>query len=131
MLSLQYPFHVLREDECRAVVGNIEYYNLRDRGVIRYRGDRYYNNNSDGVSEEAEWTMGLPWLSIIYAELGDQERAEHYLARTLAAQDEHGQLPELYYAKTDRPNENSPLGWSESLTAVALQKVWELRHLEG
>lgn len=123
LLSLQYPFGVLDIDTCATVVHNIEYYNLRDKGVIRYRGDRYYNNNPDGVSEEAEWTMGLPWLAIIYAELGKFDQAEHYLALTLAAEDKHGKLPELYYAHTDNPNENSPLGWAESLFAVALKKV--------
>lgn len=123
LLSLQYPFGVLDADTCATVVHNIEYYNLRDKGVIRYRGDRYYNNNPDGVSEEAEWTMGLPWLAIIYAELGHLDQAEHYLARTLAAEDVHEKLPELYYAHTDIPNENSPLGWAESLFAVALKKV--------
>jgi len=123
LLSLQYPFNILSNEECRSVVKNIEYYNLRDRGVIRYRGDHYYNSNSDGVSEEAEWTMGLPWLAIIYADLGEPEQAEHYLAKTMKVQDKNSNLPELYYAQTDKPNENSPLGWAESLFAVALKKV--------
>jgi len=123
LLSLQYPFEVLDTTTCSTVVKNVEYYNLRDKGVIRYRGDRYYNKNSDGVSEEAEWTMGLPWLSIIYAELGMWLEAEHYLVRALAAKDANDQLPELYYAQSNLPNENSPLGWAESLLAVALKKV--------
>jgi len=67
--------------------------------------------------------MGLPWLSIIYAELGMRVEAEHYLVRALAAKDDHDRMPELYYAQTDKPNENSPLGWAESLLAVALKKV--------
>jgi len=123
LLSLQYPFGVLGKTTCAKVVKNIEYYNLRDKGVIRYHGDHYYNKNADGVSEEAEWTMGLPWLSIIYAELGMRVEAEHYLVRALAAKDDHDRMPELYYAQTDKPNENSPLGWAESLLAVALKKV--------
>jgi len=127
LLSLQYPFKVINQTTCSEIVGNVEYYNLRDRGVIRYRGDRYYNANGDGVSEEAEWTMGLPWLSIIYAELGILPEAEHYLARALAAKDQQDNLPELYYAHSDRPNENSPLGWAESLLAVALKKVFNLK----
>lgn len=127
LLSLQYPFKVINQTTCSEIVSNVEYYNVRDRGVIRYRGDRYYNANSDGVSEEAEWTMGLPWLSIIYAELGMLAEAEHYLMRTLAAKDQQDNLPELYYAHSDQPNENSPLGWAESLLAVALKKVSDLR----
>ncbi|MEX2515156.1 MAG: glycoside hydrolase family 15 protein [Candidatus Paceibacterota bacterium] len=127
LLSLQYPFHALDQKVCHEMVSNIEYYNLRDRGVIRYRGDHYHNKNADETSEEAEWTMGLPWLAIIYAELGDLEKAEHYLVRTLAAQDKEGYLPELYYSHTDQPNKNSPLGWAESLFAVALKKVKDLK----
>lgn len=127
LLSLQYPFEVLDTHTCQTVVKNVEYYNLRDRGVIRYRGDRYYNANEDGVSEEAEWTMGLPWLSIIYAELGMLPEAEHYLVQALNAKDTNDKLPELYYAHSDKPNENSPLGWAESLLAVALKKVEDLQ----
>lgn len=123
LLSLRYPFNVVTDEECRKIIKNVEYFNVRDRGVIRYRGDRYYNKNDDGVSEEAEWTMGLPWLAIIHADLGHRERAEYYLEKTHQAKDARGRLPELYYSHTDIPNENSPLGWAESLYAVALAKV--------
>jgi len=35
-------------------------------------------------------------------------------------------VPELYYSNLNRPNENTPLGWAESMYVVALQKVKEL-----
>jgi hypothetical protein len=50
-------------------IENINYHLLKKRGVIRYKGDHYYNKNPDMCSEEAEWTFGLSWLAIIYAKL--------------------------------------------------------------
>jgi hypothetical protein len=35
-------------------------------------------------------------------------------------------MPELYFSHTNKPNENTPLGWAESMYVVALQKVKEL-----
>jgi hypothetical protein len=32
-------------------------------------------------------------------------------------------VPELYYSHTDKPNDNTPLGWAESMYVVALEKV--------
>ena len=31
-----------------------------------------------------------------------------------------GDIPELYYSHSDEYNENSPLGWSESMFVVAM-----------
>jgi len=39
-------------------------------------------------------------------------------------------VPELYYSNTNEPNENTPLGWSESLFIVALYYFNE-KHLES
>ena len=61
-----YPFNVVPEKTAREIVRHIEYHLERDRGIIRYKNDRYFNKNIDGVSEEAEWCFGFPWLSIIY-----------------------------------------------------------------
>jgi phosphorylase kinase alpha/beta subunit len=88
--------------------------------VIRYKTDKYYNKNSvDGWSEEAEWVMGFPWLSIIYAKRGNKEKAMEYLRKTENLFID-GKLPELYYSNSREPNENIPLGWAESLYVVAL-----------
>jgi phosphorylase kinase alpha/beta subunit len=95
-------------------------------GVIRYRNDRYYNNNKDGYSEEAEWSMGLSWLAIIYAEMGNVEKATHYLERAGKTVDKEGRIPELWYSHTQKPNDNNPLGWAESMYVVALVVVRKL-----
>ena len=95
-------------------------------GVVRYRDDRYYNKNDDGVSEEAEWSMGLAWLAIIYADMGNKEKAEHYLEKAHKTVNPDGLIPELYFSHTEKSNGNIPLGWAESMYVVALVKVQAL-----
>lgn len=126
LLSLIYPFSVTTEAETLEILRNVEYHLTRTKGVIRYKLDRYYNQNEDGYSEEAEWCFGLSWLAIIYAERGEKEKAYYYLRRAKATVTPAGQIPELYYSNTDTPNENTPLGWAESMYVVALTKVRQL-----
>ncbi len=120
LLSLIYPYQVVTREEEDEILRNLEYHLARNKGVVRYRNDRYYNVNEDGFSEEAEWTMGFPWLSIIYRARGEHERADHWLEQARQALDPESRLPELYFSHTDTPNENNPLGWAESLYIIAL-----------
>ncbi|HEV3245490.1 MAG TPA: glycoside hydrolase family 15 protein [Candidatus Paceibacterota bacterium] len=122
LLSLIWPYHLTDEAQSKAILDHVEYHLLRDRGVIRYKGDRYYNKNEDGWSEEAEWTFGLSWLSIIYKKLGDTEKARNYLEQAKKTSTKLG-LPELYFSNSSLYNDNTPLGWSESLFVVALHEV--------
>ena len=126
LLTLLYPFRVTTPEESEEILRNVEYHLLRDKGVIRYKFDRYYNNNEDGYSEEAEWCFGLSWLSIIYAERGDFDKANYYLERAHGTVTSDGKVPELYYSHTDTPNENTPLGWAESMYVIAMHKVQQL-----
>lgn len=126
LLTLIYPFAVTTEEETQKILENVEYHLAKDKGVIRYKLDRYYNKNVDGYSEEAEWCFGLSWLAIIYAEKGEKEKAYYWLRKAKATVTPDGKVPELYYSHTDKPNENTPLGWAESMYVVALQKVKEL-----
>lgn len=126
LLSILYPFHEATEEETIAILRNVEYHLTRDRGVIRYKSDRYYNHNIDGHSEEAEWCMGLAWLAIIYAERGEREKAELYLERARATVTVNGKIPELYFSHTGNPNDNTPLGWAESMYVIALKKVRDM-----
>jgi GH15 family glucan-1,4-alpha-glucosidase len=123
LLSLIFPYQVVTKEEEDAILRNLEYHLIRDKGVVRYRNDQYYNANHDSVSEEAEWTMGFPWLSIIYRTRNEHEAADKWLERARTALDTEHKLPELYYSHTDKPNENNPLGWSESLYIVALKRA--------
>jgi phosphorylase kinase alpha/beta subunit len=132
LLSLIYPFDVVTEKDAREIVRHIEYHLKRDRGIIRYKNDRYYNKNEDEVSEEAEWCFGLPWLSIIYkkwsedgkkfgdiTDSDDAKKSYEYLEKSFKTIHKD-QIPELYYSDSDKPNDNTPLGWAESLFVVAL-----------
>ncbi|MBU6323429.1 MAG: glycoside hydrolase family 15 [Patescibacteria group bacterium] len=122
LLSLVWPYGVVNEEERTRILENVEYHLLRERGVIRYKGDRYYNRNEDGVSEEAEWTFGLSWLAIIYEKLGNAEKAKEFLEQAKATVTKEGE-PELYYSNSPEHNDNTPLGWSESLFIVALHDM--------
>lgn len=135
LLSLIYPFNVVGESMAREIVQHLEYHLRRDRGVIRYKNDRYYNKNDDGWSEEAEWCFGFPWLSIIYAgwasdgekfgditDNDDRAKAVEYLEKTKQVI-YNGEIPELYYSDSNTPNDNTPLAWAESLFVVALLKI--------
>jgi len=119
LLSLIWPYNVVSEEKKNLILENVEYHLLRDRGVIRYKGDKYYNKNPDGFSEEAEWTFGLAWLAIIYENMNNFDKSQELL-KDLIATDTPDGLPELYFSNSLQYNENTPLGWSESLFIVAL-----------
>lgn len=119
LLSLIYPYNIVTAKQRDEILKNVEYHLLRNKGVIRYKNDYYYNKNPDGYSEEAEWTFGLSWLAIIYERMNKTEKAEFFIQEMLNATTPKG-VPELYYSNTNTPNENNPLGWSESLFIIAL-----------
>ncbi|MFA5831449.1 MAG: glycoside hydrolase family 15 protein [Candidatus Paceibacterota bacterium] len=124
LLSLSYPYGILGGEMENEILKNIEYHLMKGRGVIRYKTDRYYNKNEiDEWSEEAEWTMGFPWLAIIYARRGDLEKARFYLEKTEKILTPEHKLPELYLSNSEEPNKNIPLAWAESLYIIALLEV--------
>lgn len=127
-LSLFFPYNLLDGDVVSrevsdTILARIEYHLARDKGVVRYKNDHYYNRNDDGHSEEAEWCFGFPWLALIYHQRGDMETAQYWLEKAKGTVTEDGEVPELYYSNTDTPNENTPLGWSESMFVVALSRI--------
>lgn len=125
LLSLIWPYDVVTPKQRQEILENVEYHLLRDRGVIRYKGDKYYNKNEDKFSEEAEWSFGLSWLAIIYEKLGNKQKAKE-LVEILIKNDTPKGLPELYFSNSKKYNENTPLGWSESLFVVALHELVRL-----
>lgn len=114
LLSLIYPYRVVSREQAQQIIDNIEQHLLREKGVIRYKGDYYYNKNG-----EAEWTMGLPWLAICHHMLGSTMQHAYYIRKTLEAVNDQGALPELYFSNSDKHNDNSPLMWAESLRIIA------------
>jgi phosphorylase kinase alpha/beta subunit len=134
LLSLCYPYPgVVTPQQARQIAQDVERRLLRGRGAIRYEGDSYYSTLAEEHGREqpwpfyhgteAEWTFALPWLSIVWRDLGDPARADAYLERALAAQTRDGELPELYYSKTDLPNPNTPLGWSVAMLVLAIERA--------
>jgi phosphorylase kinase alpha/beta subunit len=117
LLSLIYPYNVVSEEQRDTILNNVEQKLLRNKGVIRYLGDKYYMK--DG--KEAEWTFGLAWLSIICKQMNDGVMSRYYLEKTLRAMNPKGELPELYYGETSEHNENTPLAWSMALMLEAMR----------
>lgn len=115
LLSLIYPYNIATKEQAALILKNVQEKLLKEKGVLRYVGDHYYNHGYG----EPEWTMGLPWLAIIHKQLGDEKNYKKFLNLTHNAFNKQGELPELYFRNTDKHNENSPLGWSQSLFVVA------------
>ena len=121
-LSLIWPYNIVSKTQREQILTNVEYHLVRKNGVIRYKGDYYYNKNPDGHSEEAEWTFGFSWLAIIYEKLENKEKVDYYIKKMIETDTKKG-VPELYFSNTNKYNENTPLGWAESLFVVALHNL--------
>ncbi|GLV14849.1 hypothetical protein Heshes_25330 [Alicyclobacillus hesperidum] len=121
-LSLVYPYRLLPKQIARAIVQRVENHLLREYGVIRYAGDRYYADNG----REAEWCMGLPWLGLCHATLGNGDAARRYWEWTQRVMTPEGLIPELYLPVQRMPNENTPLGWAHSLYLILDRLVNQL-----
>ncbi len=113
LLSLIWPYKVVTTQESEQILKNVEEQLVREKGVIRYLGDGYYNNGA-----EAEWPLGLIWLAVIYKELGETHKYHFYMNKTHNCMTESG-LPELYFGGTSQHNENTPLAWAMSLLEAA------------
>ncbi len=115
LLSLIYPYNIANKQQKLNILKNVEKRLVKRKGVIRYTGDKYYNNGKG----EAEWTFGFPWLAIIYKQMNNPEKYAYYMKKTYEAMNKKGEMPELYYSGTDKHNENSPLAWGQAMYLVA------------
>ena len=134
-LSLIFPYRVLNGNEAKMIVDQVETYLLRERGIIRYKGDSYYSTvEHEGrhhdlpfyYGTEAEWTFGLPWLALCHLELGAMEKANHYIKQTEKVMLADGSLPELYFAKSADYNPNTPLGWGSAMYIMAKERYEQI-----
>jgi GH15 family glucan-1,4-alpha-glucosidase len=114
LLSLIYPYNIVNNTQTQEILKNIEENLIRNKGTIRYIGDNYYKENT-----EASWTMGFPWLAIIYKLMKNEEKYIHYLKKTFEVINDNGEMTELFI-NDETPNENTPLGWSQALLINAL-----------
>lgn len=115
LLSLIYPYNIISKKTAKIILKNVENNLVRNKGVIRYRGDQYYNKNG-----EAEWTFGFPWLAICCKRLKNKEKFQHYIKKTIECLNHKQELPELYLSNSITHNENTPLAWSQAMLLVAL-----------
>ncbi|MBI2558347.1 glycoside hydrolase family 15 [Candidatus Woesearchaeota archaeon] len=115
LLSLIYPYGIVSKKQRDSILKNVEGKLVKEKGVIRYIGDRYYYMNG-----EAQWTKGLPWLAIIYRQMNRPDRHAYYMRKTIEAMNRDGELPELYYSDGKEYNENCPLAWSQALFVAGL-----------
>ena len=121
-LTLIYPFEILNDEKAEELIAKVSGNLERNNGVIRYHGDAYYNNNPHGSiedrkGEELEWCMGFAFLAHAHKQLGNDELAEEYFQELVRIHKLNGKngIPEGYYAKTDKENDNSTLGWSTAM----------------
>lgn len=114
LLSLIYPLNVVNEKQKLQILANVEALLVRERGLIRYPGDRYYHNGL-----EAEWCFGFPWLATIYKDT-DAQKSAFYLQKTLEVMTKEKDIPELYYGGSAVCNGNTPLGWAHAMLLCAL-----------
>lgn len=116
LLSLIYPYNIVTKKQREQILKNVEKKLVKEKGVIRYIGDKYYHKKG-----EAMWTKGMPWLAIIYKQINKPDKYAFYMRKTIKAMNEKGELPELYYADGKGYNENCPLAWSQALFVVGLK----------
>ncbi len=144
-LGLIWPYNIVTEEQASQILGNIETNLVREKGVIRYPGDLYYSADpSEPVGNEAQWPLGLAWLSIVCSKLAYRdllrggifekpklylEKAEHYLAGLEAVMTDDGKVPELYSAGVMNPN--VPLAWAQSFYIVASQSLANVHEALG
>src|SRR3989344_137000 len=116
LLSLIYPYNIVSKKQRDVILKNVEVNLVKERGVIRYIGDKYNYRNG-----EAQWTKGLPWLAIIYRQMNKPDKYAYYMRKTMEVMNDKGELPELYYADGNQYNENCPLAWSQAMFVAGLK----------
>ena len=116
LLSLIYPYNVVTKEQRNIILKNVEEKLVKEKGVIRYIGDKYHYRSS-----EAQWTKGLPWLAIIFNHMNKPDKYASYMRKTMQAMNQKGELPELYFADGKEYNENCPLAWSQALFVASLK----------
>lgn len=101
----------------------------RDRGFVRYASEENpwgmddFRKGGSPEQKSAEWPMGFCYAALIYAALGDRDRAVAYIQKAEAVFDwETGLgLPEAYYGNTDTIAPVSPLTWANALYLTAYE----------
>lgn len=132
LLTLVWPYHIVQDlkdqDDLirRLTVGHqtergVQHKLLQAHGFNRYWGDDYYRSTEGkfkGVS--AEWPMFRFWLSIIYSQRHDDEKAVHWF-REGCMEITDNKIPEAY--QNGQPNSHTPLAWAHAIALIAFSKL--------
>ncbi|MBW2990552.1 hypothetical protein KY348_02490 [Candidatus Woesearchaeota archaeon] len=129
-LSLIWPYNIIDNKMKKTILNNVETKLLRKQGVIRYKGDHYFNaDQNNKIGNEAEWPLGIIWLSIVHNKIAawgnNLEESLKHLKKSREYLKKINELmvddciPELYTG--GKPNENLPLAWAHSFHVIALQ----------
>ena len=122
LLTLLFPFNIVSDDIKEVILDNVHKYLEKERGIIRYQGDKYFNTHK---GKEAEWQMGHSFLYMIYKDT-NPDKANFYLEKIIKCSiKEDSKIPELYFGETDIPNVNTPLGWATALAILVLEDYLE------
>ncbi|WP_211747903.1 glycoside hydrolase family 15 protein [Paenibacillus sp. Marseille-Q4541] len=132
-LSLIYPYNIFGNDFNSIIVKQVEDTLLRERGVIRYKGDSYYSTQ-EGIygrnqpldlyyGSEAEWCFGFGFLAMAHLQLGNVDKAKYYVSEFEKVMLEDGAIPELYYAGSSKYNVNTPLCWANAMYIVSNESL--------
>jgi hypothetical protein len=120
------------------IIQNLENELMGECGIGRYKGDvwdgRERRLEFESDRDEMEWCHGSATLAFIlgerYLRTGDEhylDWAIYHLNRTLGSITKEWVLPEAYcidkVSKQWEPDENRPLAWTQSVTAMALAMI--------
>lgn len=146
-LSLLWPYNILKDQFAlqEEILDNIEKHLVRAHGVVRYPGDRYFSSKPDDpFGHEAEWPIGLAWLTTAYSKMLLQalrvgassatidrylERARAHMKHLEEITTPDGRIAELFTG--GKPNHNLPLGWAQSLYIVGKLSLREAERSAG
>jgi len=130
-LSLIWPYNIVDDSMKHMILENVEKTLLGRHGVKRYKEDYYFNADENSkAGNEAEWPLGIAWLSIVHNKMASWKRDDLNSALSHLKQSRKylqimdklvvdGAIPELY--SKGKPNENRPLAWAHSFHVIALQ----------
>ena len=112
----------------REIVERVERELLGTRGVVRYAADSYHSCGD----RPPEWTMGLGFLALAWAALGEKERAIWYEHRLQLVATPSGELPESWCHDPSHDEfYNSPLCWSHALHVIATTGLGQSKPAPG
>lgn len=131
-LALIWPYHVVSQETARVIISRLidghktesngSHRLLQRHGLNRYWGDDYYRSD-DGVYRgiSAEWPMFKFWISIIYSQFHEIEKAFSWFKGGVEEITPDGKIPEAY--KNGHPNDQTPLAWAHAIALIAFEKL--------